>query len=89
LAFRNNNGGNEKLKYSGGFYEHDSGSNSQFSRIIKTNNSGAGGSEKRDVYSVVVWGNGIIPNNDPTESNCNLAAKCAFTKITLNKWREN
>lgn len=76
---------NGKLKYFNGLYEHDgSGKDSQFSRKINIIVSG----DQRTVYSIVVWENASFPSNPPTELKCNLTTKCAFTKITLNKWRE-
>lgn len=82
---QSNSGNNKYLQYLNGFYKRGgSASTSQFSRIIKITGSG----DQRTVYSTVVWENGNIPTVPSSESNCNLIKKCAFTKITLNKWRE-
>jgi Tfp pilus assembly protein PilV len=84
-----NSSGNAKLKYfsSTGFYNHNSGVNSQFSRKIAITGTG----EQRSVYSTVTWEDSpflLASDIIPTELICNLASKCTFTKIMLNRWRE-
>lgn len=68
-------------------YMHNSGIPTlvptQFSRkilIAKPND------DERVVTSMVTWG-GVVP--PATEADCTVAKKCAYTEVTLTRWKEN
>lgn len=68
-------------------YEH-SGSSSQetrFSRKIIIEDEAGG--EQKIVTSIAIWGKDF-PDNPVDLDNCNSASQCAFSKISLTKWKE-
>ncbi len=78
-------GGSTRLYYDNGFYKHGGGTSSQYSRRIIITGTG----DQRTVYSATTWGEQEVPDTvSEIESDCKLHKKCAFSKVSLNKWRE-
>jgi len=78
--------GSYDLKFNNdGFYNHDAGETTKFFRKIEINKDDL---TKREVTSYVIWsrpwsGSGF---STPTSSNCYIANKCVYAKITLTQW---
>lgn len=78
--------GNTALNYYDGYYRHTNfGDKTVFSRKVLIQSQGT---DAKIVYGMAVWENGTFPSV-PDVNNCNLSTQCAFTMITLNKWRQN
>lgn len=76
------------LYYNSLVYRH-SGTSSQktkFSRKIIVENEAGG--EQKIVTSVVIWGDRFPDNDDIDSEGCNSSTECAFSKISLTKWKE-
>ncbi len=85
VTLYNANSSNVALNLYGGYYRNTTlGTKTLFSRKILIQGTG----DTRTVYSTVVWEDGSFPSSAPTVGNCNLSSKCVFTKIILNRWRE-
>lgn len=75
------------LYYDGSVYRNDGLESEKtiFSREIIMED--VAGGEQKLVTSVVVWGENF-PSGDVDEKNCNSGSRCAFSKISLTKWKE-
>lgn len=79
------------LNSNGGFYDHDGGTATKFSRRIEVDYSNGGKTTADNfvtITSAVTWNN-TIPPAAPTNANCNTSAKCAFTTLVLTRWGWN
>lgn len=75
------------LDYASGAYFHASPSSapSRFSRYLYIDYSSS--SDRAQVRSFVLWGNGSLPPPDGNTSNCTIAQQCVFTEVTLTNWQ--
>ena len=68
------------LNFYQNFYRHTgNGEETKFSRKIEIE----GSDDQKIITSLVIWGDDF-----PESSKCNLSTKCAYSKITLTKWKE-
>lgn len=83
--------GDYSLKYdTSGFYQHNSGSPTKFSRYLFVDYDGT----KATVKSFVFWGGasaGMFTVGDAgttgNTTNCTVSKKCVFTEISLANWK--
>ncbi len=75
--------GDYALRYDGNFYNHTSGSTTEYKRKIIIENMDGG--EARKVSSVVTWKGQSFPGN---LSQCTVNNRCIYAETILTKWGE-
>lgn len=86
-----NDAESKKLNLVNGYYSHSAGSGTKFKRIIYISFVDINADnevDNADVTSLVTWGSEVFPAINDVSNKCNTVAKCAYARITLNKWGE-